>query len=131
MGELMSDVITITESIEDKIRKLEIGRNQLAKRAIIKAETRGHYEKQLAITMLKLRNGGINEWEDLDCENLPNTLIEKVARGIVFQEKIDAERAEAEYKNAIVGMDSIKSELNGYQTISRNISESINIKMGE
>ena len=117
------EVIEISQKIVEKIALLEKGREQLRERATKKAHTMAKYEKNLAITIIKLRNNAITTWEEYNCENLPTTLIEKIAKGMCYQEKIDMEQSEAEYKNAIVGLSTIQAELNGFQSMNRYLQE--------
>jgi len=49
--------------------------------------------------------------------------MEKIAKGICYQEKLNMELAEAQYKNAIVGMSAIQAELNGFQSIYRHLEQ--------
>ena len=113
------ELIEISKRIQEKIELLEVGRKELLKRSHKKAESVADYEKALAITVIKLRNNAIPEAFGESCENLPATLIERVARGLVYEHKLKAESAEAEYKSAIEGMKAIEAELNGYQSINR------------
>lgn len=117
------EVVEISQKIVEKIALLEKGREQLRERASKKAITMAEYEKDLAIAILKLRNKAIKTWEEYNYETLPITLIEKVAKGICYQSKLNMEQAEAEYKNAIVGLSSIQAELNGFQSLNRYLEE--------
>jgi len=120
------EVTEVARQINERISLLSKGRNILKERASAKANAISHYEKTLAITMLKLRNGNIPEFEGEIIGALPATLIEKVAKGICWKEKLEAELATEEYKSAVVGMDSLKSELNGYQSINRHLDNIAN-----
>ena len=51
------ELIQIAKEIENKIRSLELARQLLKERANLKAELSAEYDKQIAITVLKLRNG--------------------------------------------------------------------------
>jgi len=117
------DVIEISKKIEEKILLLEKGREILKERAELKAYAISHYEKTLAITIIKLRNNVPMELEGQKIDKLPTTIIEKTAKGICWREKLDLEKKEAEYRSAVIGMDSIKAELNGYQSVNRYLDE--------
>jgi hypothetical protein len=109
----------VSEEILNKIHLLEIGRKELKSRGLNKAMHSAEYEKVIGITMLKLKNNSIKTYEEYPCENLPATLIEKVARLICWEHKLNMDTAEVEYKNAVVGIHAIESELNGFQSINR------------
>ena len=119
------EIIEISKRITEKIELLETGRNELLKRARRKAESVANYEKVLAMTMIKLKSNAIPEVFGFEVNNLPATLIEKTARGLVYSEKLEMELAEAEYKAAIVGMNAIESELNGYQSVNRYLQHEL------
>ena len=110
-GEIM-ELTKVSEKIEEKIKLLEVGREQLKERAKNKAVTMAEYDKQLSKSILKLK-----------MEGHPATLIEKLAKGECFQYLLDKELAEAMYKNAITGLSTIGSELNGWQSLNRYQTE--------
>ena len=98
------DIVNIAQNIQEKIKTLELGRELLKERAEEKAEAIANYEKQIALTLIKLKNGV--EFE-LDGEKIVNPLgsvLEKIAKGICYKEKLSMELAEAQYKNVIVGI---------------------------
>jgi len=113
----------VTDSIEQCIADIKTGLKQLKPRAKRKAQTIARYEKELAKIIIRLRNGDEIELDNEWIKDPPVTVIEKIARGICFQEKLDMELADAEYKNAVAGLDAIKAELNGFQSINRYQSE--------
>lgn len=113
----------VQDAIREYIGILKKGRKELQHRADRKAETIGDYERELAKTIMKLRNGIEMELDGQRIKDPPATLIEKIARGICFRAKIDMELADAEYKNAIEGMRAIQAELNGFQSIGRYFDE--------
>ena len=115
------ELIDVANKIEEKIMLLESGRKLLQPRAESRANTIGAYEKKLGIVIMQLKNGIKFNLDGVDIENPQTTIVEKVARSICFQEKIDMELAEAEYKNAVKGLDCIMAELNGHQSINRHL----------
>jgi hypothetical protein len=117
------DILTTSEKIEEKIKLLEQGRALLQKRAIDKANAIAEYDKQITITILKLRNGETIEFDDKEIVNPPVTIIEKIAKGICYKYLIKKDLAESQYRNAVIGMDSIKAEMNGYQSINRFLDQ--------
>jgi len=117
------ELFAVSSKIQEKINLLETGRKELSKRSQKRAEKVANYEKELGITILKLKNNAIKEYEGMSCENLPATVIEKIAKSIVWADKLEAELAETEYKNAVVGIHCVESELNGYQSIFKHLTE--------
>ena len=106
------EIIEIAKKIEEKIKLLEKGRQTLAIKAKEKAEAIAEYDKKMAKTIIQMKN-----------EGMPITLIERIAKGICWKEKLAKELAEAEYKNATVKMEAVMAELNGYQSINRYLEK--------
>jgi predicted nucleic acid-binding Zn-ribbon protein len=120
----MNDLIKISNSIQTKIHELEKGRAIIKDRATDKAEAISEYEKAISLTILKIKNGMITEFEGQQIdEKLPANLVEKIAKGICWQEKLAVEKTEGFYKAAIVGMQSIMSELNGLQSLNKYLDK--------
>ena len=117
------DVINISNEIEKKIKLLEKMRVEIRERAEARANAIAEYDKQLAITIIKLKNNNIDKWEGEELIKLPATIIEKTAKGICWQARLDMEKADALYKSLISNINSVQAELNGYQSINRHLSE--------
>jgi len=110
----------IAKVIEDKIKLLERGRARLEKDGFEKAEQLALYEKALAGTIIKLKNGQEMELDGNKIQNPPATLVEKIARGICYQEKLNADLADSTYRSTIVKINTICQELNAYQSLFRS-----------
>ena len=81
------------------------------------------YDKQLAITLLKLENRGIKEWEGQDCSKLAKSNMKKIAEGMCWEFKLKADTADKDYRLTLCKMESIKQELQGYQSINKHIQD--------
>ncbi|MCU0289423.1 MAG: hypothetical protein MUF15_23875 [Acidobacteria bacterium] len=118
------ELIEIAKQIEIKINELDASRKVIMQRAKEKAEAIAAYEKAIAITIIGMRNGMSY---DLDGEhvdnNMPVTLIEKIARGICYKEKLAAEQAEAMYKACVVNIETTMAQLNALQTLNRYLDK--------
>uniref|UniRef100_A0A6H1ZDD3 Uncharacterized protein n=1 Tax=viral metagenome TaxID=1070528 RepID=A0A6H1ZDD3_9ZZZZ len=117
------ETLKVSENILKYIKFLDTGRAEIQKRAQRKAETIAEYEKQLAVTILRLYHQKLTEFEEQEIGKLPATLIEKTAKGICWKERLAMEQAEAEYKNAVVGMSALEAQLNGLQSLNRHLAE--------
>lgn len=115
------DIITMQGKINASISELREAWKTLKVRADDKAKTSGEYEKAIAITIIKLKNGVEFDFEGQKILSPPVTIIEKIARGICFREKIAMEQAEALYKNANVVCENIRTEINAYQSLLKFI----------
>lgn len=120
----MSDLIDLSKQIQSKIDTLVRMRSELKERAINKASTKAEYEKQVAIRMIKLRNGVVMELDGETIENPPATIIEKLSRGMCWQECLAMEEAEGLYKSLTTNLQIVQAELNGLQSILRYIEAS-------
>jgi hypothetical protein len=114
---MSDDILTYKEKIERRIKSLEAGRLKIMELAREKAEKHSRYEMNLAITILKIKNGVITEFEGAEIKGLAANLIEKVAKGICWEHSMASDAAETSYKAGIEAMKSIQAELNGYQSI--------------
>ena len=117
------ETVKLSQLIEEKIKLLEAGRKELKTRAERKAETIATYDKRMAITMIELKNGVEVMWEGQKIQSPPATIIEKVAKGLCWKSKLEMEKAEAFYKNAVVGLSCIQAEMNGLQSINKYLGE--------
>lgn len=117
------DAITVAVEIEKRIKELEVAKKQLKERSNKKAEANANYDKVLALTLIKLRNNLITEFEGVEIKDTPATILEKVAKGICFQERLEQEKADAEYKSLITYISTVESQLNGWQSINKYLSE--------
>jgi len=117
------EINDVAQKIEKYIDLLSKGRSELQERSKNRAYSIAEYEKTLAMTLIKLKNGVMMT---LDTEQIllpPASTAEKIARGIVWKEKLALEQNEGEYKNAIAGMRALESQLNGWQSIFRHLSQ--------
>ena len=117
------DVLNVSKEIMKKIGTLEIAKSLLKERAEKKAETMAIYETQLGLTAQKLENGEKFEVEGTEFKFTTATTIERKARCICADYKRDMQLAEDDYKNVCIGINVIQAQLNGLQSIFRNLSE--------
>lgn len=116
------DLIDVTTKIEEKIASLEQFREELERTAKEKAITLSNYDKELAKVIISLKNGKSYILESVSIEKPLTTIIEKIAKGICWEEALKKDLAETSYKNTIEVIDIVKAQLNGYQTIQRHLS---------
>lgn len=111
--------IRVAENIENKIKALELGRDLLKERGPNKAQAIADYDKAMAKILIQLKNGVEMTLEGEIIKDPPASVMEKIAKGLCYKEKFAVELAEIEYKNAVVGMEALEAELNGWQSINR------------
>ncbi len=113
------EVLEVAQRIESKIKLLEKGRDMLHELSAQRAMKIAQYDCQLGITIIKLRNGVAMKHQDQTIKDPPATVTEKIAKSICWQERLDMEQADTEYKLAVKKLDCVQAELNGYQSINR------------
>jgi|GEM_PF-1549600 len=117
------ELTKITDKMQGLINDLGSLRMSLKIYAKSKAQSIAEYEKVVAKTIICLRNGIEYELEGQKVCSPPTTTAEKIARGICWQEKLKADEAEGIYKSLVVNIETIKAQLNGYQTILKYLED--------
>lgn len=120
-----SNVADIADLILKKIVLLEETRELLGHAAKAKATTSAEYDKQLAITLVKLSNGVEMGVGGERIQKPPASTSEKIAKGIVSDFKFALDLAESDYKSLITKLECIKQELCGYQSINRYLDTTV------
>jgi hypothetical protein len=111
------DISENAQHIFDSIQKLESLVDQLEEVANSKATAIMEYEKEIAVTIIKLRNGVIQKFEGQEIKSIPANLIHIVAKGICYRQGFDNELAECFYNKLNKQIDAARAILNGYQSI--------------
>lgn len=117
------EILKVATEIQKKINELEKALPEIKKRGEAKAETSAEYDKSIAICIMKIRNGIEMTFEDQKIIDPPATILEKIARGVCFKEKLAMEKADADYKSLITYISTVESQLNGWQSINRYLQE--------
>ena len=117
------DVIRVATEIENKIKELDKAKLLLKSRSDKRAETSALYDKAVAVVLIGLRNGKAYEMDGVAISDPPASVMEKMAKGICWQEKLNMDMAEGEYKSLITGIELVEAQLNGWQSINRHLSE--------
>ena len=81
------------------------------------------YECKIAKTVMELKNGVSLKIDGETITNPPVSIMEKIAKGYCYKEKLSAELAESTYKNCNTRIEILKAQLNGYQSINKHLSE--------
>jgi len=116
------EIHEVSKKIESKLGELTQLSSQLIHKAQDKAQCIADYDKALAKTIIALRNGDSFDIEAYKIQCPPTTIIEKVAKGIIWKKKLDMDMAESQYKILGTQIEIVKAQLNGLQTINRHLS---------
>jgi hypothetical protein len=86
-----------------------------------KAISKANYDKILALTILRLKNGDITDFEGQQIGTLAISVMESIAKGYCWQERLEMEKSEALYKSALTYVDVTTTQLQGYQSVYRHL----------
>ena len=117
------DIQNINTQITNNIKLLRETRDALKIRANDKAKALGEYEKAIALTMLRLRNGQKVELDGEEVVYSSATGLEKIAKGVCYKESIARDIADSKYKNAVLALQAIHTTINALQSMLRYVDE--------
>jgi len=118
------EVLEIAKQIKKLINLIDVLKSNIKDRGIEKAVASADYEKVIALTIIKLRNGKEFEFKGEIISDPPVTIIEKIAKGICYKEKLELEKAEAMYKSLITNLQATEAQLNAYQSLNKYLDNS-------
>jgi len=107
---MKNSVESVAAEIQLTIGKIEKTLDTIKEYADKKATTIAEYEKALSIAVLRLKTEG--EYV---------SVIDRLARGDCWKQKLEADKAESYYRNAIKGLEAFEAILNGWQSIFRHL----------
>ena len=84
-----------------------------------KAKLSAVYDKELALCIIRLRNGKMATLEGVEIKNPPVRIIEKVAKGICWESALARDKADAMYRSVLSSIETSRALLNAQQSINR------------
>jgi hypothetical protein len=117
------EVLQVADLIREKIQELEQERPKLLDQAQAKAQAISNYDRAVAIAVLKIKNGTITQLDGENIGKVAANLIPYIAKGLCFKECFDKEAEENGYRAILSNIQAIQAELNGCQSLNRNLSE--------
>lgn len=117
------DLLKVAKLINLKIEELEKLKSDLEPLARDKALKMAQYDLVLAKTIITLRSGVSVEMEGIAVKEESVSLMDKLAKGVIWKEKMEMDLSESLYKNCIKKIDITEAQLNGFQSINRYLSE--------
>ena len=116
-----NDIMSISNAMDKCNASIRAAVGLLKERARVKAEAYGNYEKEIAKKIIMLKMGEMFELDGVTIKETAASNVEKIARGICYKEMIAKEVAESDYKNLLVGIEALQSELNSLQSQYRHL----------
>lgn len=117
------DVIDVCEKIENKIKQLTSLRKELDECLEPKVTAAANYDRQLGKVLIQLKNGVEFDIDGQMVSNPPTTIIEKIAKAICWNDKLQMDKTETMYRNVQKKVEIVQAQLNAFQSIFRNMKE--------
>lgn len=118
----MDDVISVAQSINNRIARIEKLCSELDDADKYQAETESNYDKEIAKAQARLAMGKIEEVDGVAIGKVSVTLIPKYAMGICFEEKAAMLIAKNRCKSLKKKIEALESTLNAKQSIYKHLS---------
>ena len=116
------ELIQVKDCIEKLITEIGKTRREIEDKGKAKARAISDYDRKLAVTLATMRNSENYELGDKIYKTPPVTILEKIAKGICSEERFAMEVADSGYKATISNLQALLAQLNGYQSIYKNLS---------
>lgn len=118
-----NDILSVSNSIREILDQLKQNRTELGQSASTKAKHVAEYDRDMAVTLMKLKNGVEMTIEGIVIQNPPASIMEKIAKGACWQKRLEMETADALYKANVSNLETLRSELSGWQSIFKYLEE--------
>lgn len=115
------EIIEVKTCIEKLISEIGKCRREIEDKGRDKAVAISDYDRKLAVTLAELRNSETYKLAGKEYPVPPVTIMEKIAKGICSVERYDLELADSAYKACVTNLNALLAQLNGYQSIYRNL----------
>jgi len=116
-------LIKIQHRIEANRKLLADKHTQLEEFAQKRAEAEADYERQLAVTLIKLRNKKAFELDGELIKDPPATYAKDIAKGICWEAKLKQEATAGKYKATLERIQSLRTAINADQSILKYMEE--------
>lgn len=120
---MQKDLPELVKTMDVLMRQIGIFRKQLEGLGSDKAQTIAQYDRKICTTLVGLREGESYRIGDKEIKQLPVSILDKVAKGICWEERLQMELADAKYKACITNIEALKALLNAHQSIYRHLDE--------
>ena len=111
--------IQVQAEMEALIQLVDGGDGALADAGNSAGDNPALYDLAIAKTLMGLKNGKSYELEGETIIDPPVTIMEKIAKGVCFREKMAMDRANLELKRVCRKMDGVKTKISALQSINK------------
>lgn len=114
----------INDEIENKIKESEAYQKRLVEFMTNYEPYDAKYDKEVGINILSIKNGKTTEWEGQELKGILGNanLIEKTAKAMAWETRMNADVQEKQYRIIMKLLDSIADNKTGYQSINKHLS---------
>ena len=116
-----NDIMSISAEMDRINKAISQAVGQLTERSRAKAEANANYEKEIAKKIIMLKSGEMFEVDGIQMKETQASNVEKIARGICHEFLLQKDVTESAYKNLIVGIEALQSNLNSLQSRFRHL----------
>jgi hypothetical protein len=106
------DQLTVAKKIYEKTLELEDQKKELKDAITKKVLAQVEFDKAIASKIMELR-----------LDNTPTSIVEKIAKGAIWEKTLELETAEGILKGVESNIRSTQAQLNGLQSVNRYFSE--------
>ena len=118
------EALEVAKAIQLKISQLDKMKGELRPAIDEFCKAASAYDKQVAVSIVKIKNGvEVQIDPDHTIKNPPASVMERLAKGMCYQEKLTMDTAEQVLKALYTRVRITEAQLNGYQSINRYLSE--------
>lgn len=115
------ECVTIAKQIHEMVKKSQEIRATFRKLNEAKCKAAADYDRQMAVVLIRLKNGDAIEWNGQRIENPPASYCEKIARGVCSDARLKMDTAEGLYHAAQSNLRALQAEMSCLQTINRHL----------
>jgi len=119
------DIVTLNSQINSACGQIQFLSGELDRYGRAAAEKCAEYDKQLAVTLVKLKNGEAVDFFGEKVQNPPVGTSERIAKGICYKAKMEAELAEHLYVNCQQQLKAAMAVLSGRQSQNKYLETDI------
>ena len=117
------ETLSIVKAIDEKINVLENIKRSVKEVGDKRAEALSAYDKAIAICILRLKANDPVDFEGRQVVDIAVSVMEKVAKGVCWKEKLESEKSEGRFRSIMSHLDTTKAQLNALQSILRYTEE--------
>ena len=118
----MSDVIETQRKIQHMIDLINEERPKLSDMAHTKAVTAAEYDKSIAVCIMSMNAGKPMTLNGESISGPAKSIMDKLAKGICWKERMDADIADAAYRSHVIKLECCKTSISILKSLESAIT---------